>query len=429
MAEFQDVARQRIKDLSSKDAATRRAAAYYMGEAGIDEAVPRLATLYKSDPDAGVRKAAAYSLGMFRAVEQALARGEEERVVQLLRQISEEGKPGKRLGVPTRRLVFFEIVLLLLLVILVAANVILPGRTNVTGNPDNPGNAAVIGDRAALVSTIRSAYTAISNDATTLTNQFQRVLTGQPLDCTAFFNGTQPIVLSAQAASANPDLAGAVDRLNEAQAGVATAYSRYEAACFEDQPLDMTQVGSVMGPLRTAIEPLPTVDAMLSTALITPTPAPTETPTPTVGPTATPTLVPTPTVSIVEVSLGEHLVPMTRIIETTLSNPRGPGRLLTRYWTDASQAGDSFGCREATPTIPADYVIPPDIAQAVPELAQAVTLINQGLSQLRQGWELFTSACASESLGAQAATGLELALGAEQAFRAADNMLAQLRGA
>src|SRR5687767_15981756 len=101
MADFQDTARIKIKELSSTKASVRREAAYYLGEAGVDEAITKLATVFKNDPDKSVRKAAGYALGMFKAVEEALNGGREEEVVELLRGIVDEGKIGRRLKTGT----------------------------------------------------------------------------------------------------------------------------------------------------------------------------------------------------------------------------------------------------------------------------------------------------------------------------------------
>jgi HEAT repeat protein len=119
MADFYEIARERIKDLSSKKASVRRDAAYYLGEAGVDESITKLRTVYQSDPDPSVRKAAEYSLGMFRAIQEALEHGEQDKVVALLKRVVDDGKFGSRKKTPTAVLVVVTFLLLLIFIGLV----------------------------------------------------------------------------------------------------------------------------------------------------------------------------------------------------------------------------------------------------------------------------------------------------------------------
>ena len=58
-----------LDKLEHGNAAERRAAAYWLGEAAAGDAVDELIKTYHDDDNKSVRAAAAYALGMFRAVD------------------------------------------------------------------------------------------------------------------------------------------------------------------------------------------------------------------------------------------------------------------------------------------------------------------------------------------------------------------------
>lgn len=98
---FDAAVKKHIKLLSSPNAATRRKAAAWLGEAGDPQAITRLKQVYEEDRDANVRAAAAYALSMFRALEEALADDKrKDKALQLLENIVHEGKMGRRTRIP-----------------------------------------------------------------------------------------------------------------------------------------------------------------------------------------------------------------------------------------------------------------------------------------------------------------------------------------
>lgn len=437
MADFHDLSRQKLADLSSPNADKRREAAYWLGEAGVDESITRLRTMY-DDPneDVGVREAARYALGMFKAVKEALDRGDEAKVLLLLRGIVDEGKFGRRRTTSPawqRRVVTL---LLVLFLILLGINA---GVFALNSNPDllvalNPGGGsdgdstpsgsalpATNRDRAALVSEVRSIFDRTRADLTTLQGQYTAVLGGSALDCTAFFNIPAALALSDSERAAQGDLIALVDGVNAAHGQMTSAYDRYDQACFGNQPLDTSEVGGLLAPVQQALNTLADLEASLSGAeasLNAPTAAPNSEASAAPAVTeALPTAIPPTT------DPQPYLAPLFNIIDT-VSNPRGPGGLLQQYWTDAFNAGVTDGCDTPRPDIPADYLLP---ATNVPEaMTQAVVQVNIGLGQVRQGWDLFEAACASGRLTQDAVIGLDLAENAANAFSNANTLLNSL---
>ncbi len=435
MADFHETARLKMKDLSSKNPATRRAAAYYLGEAGVDEAITRLAAVYKSDPDASVRKAAAYSLGMFRAVDQALKRGEEDRVLSLLRKVVDNGKMGHRLRLRPAALARIELGLTLLLVVQIALHLLLPNLGALPGDIQLPSLNLALGPDAApdAVDTLAQASAAVSgirNDLKTLQTQFQSVLTGGNPNCTAFFNLPTAISLD-NAGALTAEQRAAVEAVNASQAVVVSGKDRLDRACYENQPIEAAEVGGLLASVIEAQRGLTDVEARLNpsataaepaaTATATPEPtaaAPTETPLPSPAPpTATPLVLADP---------RAHLSALYGLMDS-VSGPRNALGLLRQAWTDTANAGTTRACDDPMPPIPADYVLPAEEAAAFPELAQATQQVNLGLALLRQGWSLFESACAANALVQQAGTGLQTAATAEDALRVADTLLQAVR--
>ncbi len=98
---FEAAVKKQIKLLSSPDAAVRRKAAAWLGEAGDPQAITRLKQVYEDDEDPGVRAAAAYALSMFRALEEALASEKRQpKAMKLLEDIVHKGRMGRRTRIP-----------------------------------------------------------------------------------------------------------------------------------------------------------------------------------------------------------------------------------------------------------------------------------------------------------------------------------------
>lgn len=393
--------------LLSRDAKERRNAAYWLGEAAVAEAIPRLVAIYENDPDSSVRKAAAYALGMFRAVEQNLEKGKEEKVVKLLQQVEDEGRLGKRAS--KGKWVTWIIFLLLLLAGLAAAYLILPApspegedSTSIAlatdeADPQTEINSA----RSETITELRSRVSALRGDATTLVTQFQSVLGGGALDCEANFRETSAFPV--EEASAFSDLVPIVERFNSAQSIFAELLARFRSACDGTNPLTPEEVGPMFAQLnQNVVIPLPEIGAALIVAEavgqatpIPPTAESTEVPatsTPTV-----PTETPVPTTELVITDPSRHLPVLYGIIDD-MTATRGATQLLIQYWSDLRESGTLSGaCSSPLPAIPENYTLPSQDAVASDALRQAVDMINSGLNLTRSGWAAFMNACQSSN--------------------------------
>jgi hypothetical protein len=443
--------------LRSKDPNERREAAYQLGERGVGDALPDLIRLYQKEKNRHVRQAVIYALGMFRAVEVALATGsrDKDEVFDLLRAV-DEGELGKRAdkGALIRQI----IALILSLIALIAAYFLLPERVPTIGVGPIQIAAAVGENRAKLLSDLNQGFVFLRDDTNTLTAQFQGLLGGQGLGCTAFFNVPEPYQLAPGSALAYPDIARIVEDYNLGVEAFLNAYRRYEDDCFNGIPLPMDQVGAALAALAPAREALGRLESALNAANaaaqptpVPPTPIPPTAPPPTdppaavptdppaieptaapptLVPTAAPTLVPTaePTLAptIERAGALRHVSPLYAIIDNVTA-PRGAATLLVQYLQDAETSGSTGGCIEPRPNIPDNYVVLPEADLDVyPELAQAVQLINVGLDAVRNGWITFRGLCSTGGLAQRAASEGVLARTALNSFFAARARLDEL---
>lgn len=423
---FEAEVREKIKQLASKDAGARRKAAAWLGEAGDPSAITGLAHTFKHDNDRSVRAAAAYSLGMFRALQKGLAE-DSERTMTLLQGVA-EGKMGGRTPIAPSAMLKVVGGLIVLAVLIFAAGVVLPGIMNATPatNGDTPTDipqATEIAnvadkDRATLLLEIRQTYIGVSSDAQTLQAQFQSLMQGSALDCAGFYNNPQPYQLSANNAAAFADIATLVTDLNLALNNLATAKARFDQHCDGVSPLTAAEAGAPMGSIVSTIQALPALDQAIVAAetFVPPTDAPTITPES--DATDAPTAAPTATVDV-----RPYRSDMLNILDR-MTLPDGANSLLSRYWSEGS-AGD--GCRGVSPTIPPDYILPPDVSQSSLDLTRAMLQVNTGLALVRDGWQLFSNACASGTVSGQAAFGLQQTATANEAFATARAALNNVR--
>lgn len=420
LATFEAEVRNKIKELSSKNATTRLKAAQWLGEAGDPVAITGLVQAYKNDSESRVRDAAKYSLGMFRALEDALDSDKEEQALALLQRVALEGKRGRRVPIPTRTLVKFEIVLLLILVILLAVNfVVLPLIKNIGTTTEPVPTAVAVNDkdRTTLLAELRSQYTKIRDDANTLLAQYQNVLGGNEASCQVFFNILSPMALSARNSAEFPEINGLVQQLNTTLDDFSAAKQTYDTYCnTRSNPLTVNDVTGPLATLTEIVTRLPEFDTALTaletepTATIPPTAAPTveaaETPTPEF--TALPTL-----------NARPHLQALQRIIDDVTA-PTGANGLLETYWNDVRNTGQTAGCSAIQPTIPSDYPpLGPTDAEQNPALSQAISAVNLGLADVRTGWTHFTQACNSGSPQFSVNAGLQTTQSAQDNFNAA----------
>jgi hypothetical protein len=409
---FEAEVKNKIKELSSKNASTRLKAAQWLGEAGEPFAITKLTQAYKNDSDSRVREAAKYSLGMFRALENALSSDKEEEILVLLQKVAEEGKRGRRVPIPTRTLVKFEIVLLALLVILLGVNfVVLPGLRS-SGQPEPTRVVVNNKDRVTLLAELHGQYIKIRDNTNTLQAQYQSVLGSDQANCQVFFNDLSVFELSGNDRAAFPEINDLAQRLNAVLADFSTAKQPYENYCNAGNPLSVSEVSGPMGILIEVVAQLSEIEASLTVLETAPTATipPTETP---VLDTPIPEATPQPTVNA-----RPHLQELQRIIDD-VNAPSGAKGLLKTYWNDVMSSGQTAGCDEVPPPIPADHFLSPGDAELNPVLGQVVSMVNQGLAGVRTGWTQFKQACSSNSLRASAESGLQVLQSAETNFGAA----------
>lgn len=405
-----------INMLASSNWRDRRDAALMLGELAADSAVDELVSVHLSDSSAKVRDAAAYALGQFRAVDAALQAGKEDKVTRLLTKVELEGKIGQRRR--TGRWVKTVLALALSLAALFVLYRYLPAGVLSSVVPTIAPPPVDYAAQAAAARQIRPVFNQLRDNLNTLQSQFQAVLGGGSIDCQAYFNDIQPDSLAAFDVSAFPDLAQVVNLMNDTLTREQAARQRLVGSCFGGETLNAQNIGQVYGMIIPAMQALPTADAVLTAAenaqpapqAATAPPAATGAvpgvPTAAIEATAVPTTAATlapPTREIVIVDPDTVLRDLMGISDSLVA-PRGAGSLVLQYWTDAATAGQTQGCNDlSTPTtIPANYQLPDDVAQAVPQLSEAARLVNEALTTIRASWTIFGSACQAGNLAALA---------------------------
>ena len=425
-----------IAQLRSKNATKRREAAYFLGEAAAADAVAPLVKVYQKDKNARVRAAAAYSLGMYKAVERAINAGDEEDVVDLLKQIEEDGELGSR--APVGRTVKILIGLVISLIVLAVLFFMRGDLKGILFGSTKP--------HGQVVAEVQQSFDSIKNDTRTLQTELLDVIQNHPLGCIAYFNNPGPYQLDPADRHSFPDVADIVTQMNDAQVSLVSAKARYDDACNNGATFGATeaqQTFQTLLPALQALDPLELKLTQASAAEPTPTAAPpTSVPENTAVPStaapgvvatsapgatvvaATPggvqiTLQPTTVLSDqVKADIKSQLPALYNIIDDVTST-RGASTLLVQYWQDVQKSGSTQGCNSPAPTIPNSVFIPDADLQASPDLKDAVTLINNGLSALHTDWTNFQFACNSNSLAANLAKELANAQVAASSFAAA----------
>jgi hypothetical protein len=400
---------QMLQQLTSTDPAERREAAYYLGEAAAGEAVDTLIDVYENDEDRSVRKAAAYALGMFKAVERELARGNQQKVVRLLEKVENEGRLGKRAN---RSGLYTTILLLIVLaLILFGLYLYLPDFLETSNFLVTAGLVTPTPDpRAQALPIVRDTLTRTRTDLTTLQSGYQTVQRGGQLDCTVFFNNPSPIPPAAVAGFGS--LEGIVNGINGVVVDLISSKGRFDTACSTGANPSGDDVNTALNTITSALNRLAAVEpelASIEAQLLPPTPLPTSPPT-------------TPTEPVVLANPQSHLAALFGLVDN-MTGTLGAVSILQQYWTDAQRTGSTDGCRATQPRIPQDYVLPEVDIAASPELAQAVTLINEGLAATRTGWTDFILACNSQQVSLRSNTGLSTARAAFSSFEAARILL------
>ncbi len=421
-----------MAQLRSKNAGKRREAAYFLGEAAAEDAVPALVDVYQNDKDRSVRAAAAYALGMYKAVERALKAGDEAEVVALLTRIEEKGKLGSR--APVGRSVKTLLGLLLSLVALLLLFLFRAEIRALVFPSTKP--------QAQVVSEVRHAYNLVRDDTRSLQGELLEVISGRPLGCIAYFNNPAPFSMDAADARTYASVAAIASQVSTAQTSLTAAKTRYDAACNEGAPFEAAQAQETFQLLLPALQSIDGIDLALTQleSSGSAAPLPTLASVDLAQPTAAPTVsvlqgdvaltTPVPADLIAGANPKAHTARLYQIIDDATS-PRGAGGLLVQYWQDVQNSGSTTGCEIASPpAVPVnDLVIPDADLQASPDLRDAVGLINSGLAALTSGWETFRNACFSNTLRDRVDAQLAAAQVAMTAFSAADVKLDAVQNA
>lgn len=422
---FEAQVTENIKQLSAKDPKTRRQAAAWLGEAGDPTAITALVQAYKNDPDPRVREDARYALGMFRKLEDALAK-DQDGTIKLLQDIALHGKMGRRIPIPVRTVAKVILGLLISAVIVAAMALVLPpllrgsapAQTSApTAEPNPPATVSASVqldtlDRPALTARLQDNLARLSSSVTKLQAQYQAVLGGGEMNCAEFFDTVESLQLSEANARDFPDLAQAASDLNAALAAYQSARSAYARVCEGGETIPASEFGGPMGEVIAVIQSLAPIQAALA-AEAAPLDAAPATTTEAAAPSN---------------DMRTQLQALDGII-TDMTAPDSPNALLIRYWTESQDSGGTNGCSSpvSADQIPADYVLPDDMAQQSENLSLAAGMVNTGLALLRQSQQLFTTACAEGSPASSAATGLQLSRAAADAFNSAAALVIRLK--
>lgn len=413
-----------------------------LGELGEIKAIKALVTVYHKDKTPGIKEAAAKSLGMFRALQEALEDNETSQYASdLLDGIVRRralGKPA-RFQPETLRLVLIG--LTVSLVVLFALGMVLAGAksagaaasaaeltamaaqgtlppTMVANIDPTTGNIIVTPTgQAEVASLLSDYYVALSQDISVLQTQLRAITREQTPDCTVTFLNPTAIVLPPNlTAASHPALAAAADTLTGAGIDVALVRDAFTVSCQGPQ-MSREEANTYDGNLTSVQTRLKDIPAQLTEAgvIVPPTATamvPTEPPTNTPPPTDTPTPEPTTDPRIITT----HKVGLQRIIDVMMGR-NGHIVSLQSYWQDVVTTGTTAGCLTLpAPTLPENYVLPEDVGLLIPELAQAAVNVNTGLALARQSWQAFELGCNAKNLPTAAATQTQVAETARQAF-------------
>lgn len=414
VAEREKLIERNMARLRAKKASERREAAYWLGEAAADAAVDDLVRVYQTDRDGSVRAAAAYALGQFRAIDQAIARGDQARVEALLHDLEFEGKYGSRGGGGR----WWRLTLGLLLSFVIFAVLALHyygGASGIQAALQSlfPVSAAAqptpdLDQLAVYAADLRGALEPVSADISTLQQQFTAVFAGNAPDCGAAFNLAEPFALAEDAVARYPELGALATRINEMQASFGQAHAAFNDACQTGAAFNAASIAPAFASLRPAISAVPQVEAALDALMLALTPTPTSQPTVTTTPppsaTPTPVITAVPTTHIQLANPRQHINALYGLIGQ-MNGPGGQAYTLRESWGEALRAIQPVSCSARPPEAPAPYVLPEADANASPALAEAVGLINDGLETVRLGWVDFFFTCTSNTVQQSAIQG------------------------
>jgi hypothetical protein len=441
IAQFDAEVTEKMKVLRSRKADIQRRvdAAYWLGESGAPKAIMALQQVYRQEKNRQIRSAAEYSLGMFKALDLAIARRPGETVQEalerdanipvreLLEDITIKGRRGRRKRIPTSLLVRLQLLLVFTLIVLAALNFLSLNEDTEGGGRARTGIPA----RDALID-LRDQIDLIQADAQALLTQFDLAASDQPLDCAVVLNRPEPYTIAPDVDATHPNIGVLSRRVDEQRVFLAGAQDTFDAACESGTTPDTATIEQAVNDLTGVINILPGMVAQIdltdeALAAITPTPEPTdelaevvteEVTTEEAGP---PTETPEPTLD--PLLVNDAVRDMIRLLNG-VEDSRGALGRLTQYWEDVAATGATGGCLQVPSVIPDPYELDPAVAEAYPELQTAIVQINDiGLTLLGQGWDRFITACAAEMLTEELPTGQAIVQNVADAFTSARAIL------
>lgn len=418
ITQYEDRISRYVRGVQSTGAASdkRIKAIEWLGNAAATDAIPALVEIYESDPDPKVRKAAGDALGQFRALEEKARKTSNplQVVAEAQEQAALYGHPES--GGTSRGWVLSSVALTVLAVVLFVVGAVLGGQGDGGGGEtiaavDDPPTATPAGapEEIALAE-LGLRREALAEDARTLVTEFQAASRGDAIDCTRIFHNPPRYSLPAGFdANAYPQIEDISLQLNSVRDTLRDNFGHYREACEQGRSIPQTTalqgMQSIVNAERTLSQLLVELGATgVQPAALPPTATrqPTATPAPTAtqpgrdAPTAEP---PTETATPEEITEDDIMneVRSLRFVIEDMNGFRGHNTLLLQYWRDVEETGDTGGCFEVVPQIPADYRLDPRFVDssnpALNALAQAVANLNLGLSLSRQSWAVFESAC------------------------------------
>ncbi|MCA9913451.1 MAG: hypothetical protein KC496_08875 [Anaerolineae bacterium] len=422
-------------------AAERLEAAKWLGEAGDPSAIPELILVYQKDKTPGMKDAAGYSLGMMKALGEALNDPDEaDHALELTRDIVLHGKfgrAGRRLR-PLLLLLTLTFIGIMAVVVLTAPSddttIAAGGITQEAESSEEasteasqqvaaadtsvpteiqPPTATPEPTRELSVTEQMGVYfSAMQEDAAVLHEQFTAVFRqGQMQNCSVTFNNPDAFTVPAGVEN-QTRLQGISIQMNAVRDSLTPVIERYQEACLfrqqftrdEAQSLDDIVVEAQRA-LNQDIRPLFDSVGVLAPTSESPNGAE-----------------PTQDISVARV----HITTLEDII-IDMTGLRGEAARIQTYWNDIQQFGTSEGCFQGQPFIPEAYELPQNIASEFPTLQTATDLVNTGLALTRQASDAFFTACNNGTLEQDLEAYLEQANGALTAFENAQTLLDDLR--
>ncbi len=425
------------------NAKKRAEAAAMLGELGEPTAIPYLVKVYRNEKDKRLKQAAEESLGMLKALGEAMDDPDPEirgLAFEYVQNIVLKGKLGKKANPSAGTLRRLTLILMLLAIVIFVAALLIPERPidptlvsledqlTMTAAVITPSATATSSDPVVLLERFRDAYASLDADSRVLQAQLLTITRQQPQDCTLTFSPSAQYEVPAVLA----DRAGfndAAAAYNAAESAIAAIRARFTQSCSTGQAIPRAEALDLTTQLVEAQRQLTTIAPILvsigisvpptatAIAVATNTPEPTPTPSPTATPNTT--------------LLNSQILNMETIINA-MNGPRGAHTLLVGYWRDA-QAGSSSGCLQMPPPpIPADVIIAdatalPDSYVERAELQAAATALNTALGITRNSYIAFESGCNTNTLGQLVGSQVPAVEAAQAGYEDAQNKLNALK--